>query len=327
MSSHSSVAQDARDRSVVDPQTTGRSPGRSGADRRRRHSRDGWDKVIFFGPLLVVLLGLLAFPICYALYASFANVDDFFSMDFVGLANYRELFERPDDIVRPVLNTVRFVGVSVVGSLLLGFAGALMLNGKFKGRRWFRSALMMPWVIPTVLVALLWRWIVDSNLGGALNGLLAQVGLIDEPISWLGSPDLAPWVIIVAQIWHGFPFTMIMLLAGLQAIPEELYEAASVDGAGSFRKFTSITWPGVRSMFILVGTLEGLYAFREFATIDVLTKGGPAGATEVLATEVYRMFFEYHHFGSALALAALMFVVALVATTFCMRQSLRGEED
>lgn len=326
MISLSKVAQDASGRPAVDD-AAGRPPGRSDARRGGRRTRHGWDNVVFFGPLLVVLLGLLAFPIGFALYASFANVDDFFSMAFVGLDNYRSLLARPEDIVRPALNTVRFVGVSVAASLLIGFAGALMLNGKFKGRRWFRSALMMPWVIPTVLVALLWRWIVDSNMGGALNGLLAQLGLIDEPISWLGSPDLAPWVIIVAQVWHGFPFTMIMLLAGLQAIPEELYEAASVDGAGTVRKFTSITWPGVRSMFILVGTLEGLYTFREFATIDVLTKGGPAGSTEVLATQVYRLFFEYHHFGSALALAALMFVVAFVATTFLMRLSLRGEED
>lgn len=307
---------------------TAAAPGRGALRAPRAARRRRWgDRALFFGPLLVVLLGLLAFPIVFSLYASLADVDNLFSMDFVGLRNYESLLSRPDDLVTPALNTLRFVGVSVAVSLVVGFGAALMLNGKFRGRRWFRSALMMPWVIPTVLVALLWRWLTDSNMGGALNGLLTQIGLVDEPISWLGSPDLAPWVIIAAQVWHGFPFVMIMMLAGLQAIPDELYEAASVDGAGAVRKFTAITWPGVRPVFILVGTLMGLYAFREFATIDVLTKGGPAGSTEVLATQVYRLFFEYHRFGEAVALAALMFVVALVLTAFFMRLSMRGEED
>lgn len=303
------------------------APPAGPAGGRRRRTVSAGDRAIFFGPLLVVLLGMLAFPIGFALYASFADVDDLFSMQFAGVANYQELFERPADLVTPFLNTLRFVGVSVVAALVLGFGGALLLNTSLRGRRWLRSALLFPWVIPTVLVALLWRWIMDSNLGGAFNGLLAELGLIDDPVSWLGSPDWAPWVIILAQVWHGFPFVMIMLLAGLQAIPDELYEAAAVDGAGPVRQLTAITWPGVRPIFILVGTLEGLYAFREFATIDVLTKGGPAGSTEVLATQVYRLFFEYHQFGKAVALAALMFVLALLATAFFLRLSFRGEED
>lgn len=294
---------------------------------RRRRIVSTADRAIFFGPLLAVLVGMLAFPIGFALYASFADVDNLFSLEFAGVTNYQELFERPADLVTPFLNTLRFVGISVVTALVLGFGGALLLNTRLRGRRWLRSALLFPWVIPTVLVALLWRWIMDSNSGGAFNGLLVELGVIDEPVSWLGSPDWAPWVIILAQVWHGFPFVMIMLLAGLQAIPDELYEAAAVDGAGPVRQLTAITWPGVRPIFVLVGTLEGLYAFREFATIDVLTKGGPAGSTEVLATQVYRLFFEYHQFGKAVALAALMFVLALVATTFFLRLSIRGEED
>lgn len=313
------------------PSWTGAAAGDAGGaySPRRRRARKGTttERLVFFGPLMVVLVGLLAFPIGFSLYASFANVDDLFSMSFAGLQNYEALLARPEDLVTPAVNTLRFVLVSLAGSIVLGFGGALLLNTKVRGRRWLRSALMMPWVIPTVLVALLWRWIMDSNLGGALNGLLVQIGLIDEPVSWLGTPALAPWVIILAQVWHAFPFVMVMLLAGLQAIPEELYEAAAVDGAGAVRKFTAITWPGVRPMFILVGTLEGLYAFREFAVIDVLTEGGPAGSTEVLATQVYRLFFEYHHFGRAVALAALMFVVALVVTAFSMRLAMRREED
>jgi len=282
--------------------------------------------VVFFGPILLVLVGLIGFPIGFALYASFADVDNLFSLEFAGVSNYENLLSSPEDLVVPFLNTMRFVIVSVGCSLIIGFAAALLLTSKLGGRRWFRSALMFPWVIPTVLVALLWRWIMDPA-AGAFNGLLQGLGLIDAPVSWLGEPAIAPWVIILAQVWHGFPFIMIMLMAALQTIPAELYEAASVDGAGAARRFVSITWPSVRPIFVLVGTLEGLYAFREFATIDVLTGGGPAGSTEVLATQVYRMFFDYHKFGEALALAALMFVLALVVTLLSMRLSTRGEED
>ncbi len=304
------------------PRPRGKRPG--GRDGARRRALK--DRMIFFGPLLAVLVGLLGFPIVFALYASFADVDDMFSMAFAGLRNYESLLSQPETLVRPFLNTMRFALASVAISLTIGFAAALLLNSRLRGRRVFRSALMFPWVIPTVLTALMWRWVMDSN-AGAFNGLLLQLGLIDEPVSWLGDPNLAPWIIILAQVWRGFPFITVMLLAALQAIPEELHEAAAVDGAGWLRRLRSIIWPGVRPIFILVGTLEGLYAFREFAMIDVLTGGGPAGATEVLATQVYRLFFQYQRFGDAMALAALMFVLALVATVLLMRLSARDEED
>lgn len=284
------------------------------------------DRLIFFGPLITVLVALLAFPIGFALYASFADVDNFFSLSFVGVDNYQALLTDAESLRRPLLNTARFVSVSVVGALALGLFGALVMNGAIRGRRALRTLLLFPWVIPTVLVALLWRWIMDSNLGGALNGMLQQFGIISEPISWLGDPSLAPWIVVLAQVWHGFPFVMVMVLAALQTIPDELYEASALDGAGAWQRFRAITWPGIRPVFVLVGTLEGLYAFREFATIRVLTDGGPAGSTEVLATLVYRFFFEYHMFGKAVALAALMFVLALAATIFFTRFA-RNSED
>ncbi|MFB6397445.1 carbohydrate ABC transporter permease [Polymorphospora lycopeni] len=282
--------------------------------------------MVFFGPLLVLMVGLLAFPILFALYASFADVNNLFSLKFAGLTNYESLLARPETLSGPLVNTLRFTLGSVVLALTLGFGAALLLNGRLAGRRVMRSAFMFPWVIPTVVTALLWRWIMDSN-AGAFNGLLLQLRIIDQPVSWLGEPQLAPWIIILAQVWRGFPFIMVMLLAAMQTIPAELHEAAAVDGAGPLRRLVSITWPGVRPIFILVGTLEGLYAFREFAMIDVVTGGGPAGATEVLATQVYRLFFQYHRFGDAMALAALMFVLALIATLFLMRMAARGEED
>lgn len=284
------------------------------------------DKIIFFGPLIIVLVVLLAFPIGFALYASFADVDNSFSLSFVGFDNYQALLADTEALRKPLLNTLRFVSVSVIGALALGLVGALVMNAPIRGRRALRTMLLFPWVIPTVLVALLWRWIMDANLGGALNGMLQQFGLIDGPISWLGDPSLAPWIVIFAQVWHGFPFVMVMVLAALQTIPEELYEASSLDGAGAWQRFRAITWPGIRPVFVLVGTLEGLYAFREFATIRVLTDGGPAGSTEVLATLVYRYFFEYHMFGKAVALAALMFILALAVTILFTRFA-RNSED
>ncbi|MEV0733375.1 sugar ABC transporter permease [Polymorphospora sp. NPDC050346] len=307
-----------RQKTPRDARSAGRAVARPRASLRIR--------MVFFGPLLVLMVGLLAFPILFALYASFADVDNLFSLEFAGLTNYESLLARPETLSGPLVNTLRFTLGSVVLALALGFGAALLLNGRLAGRRVMRSAFMFPWVIPTVVTALLWRWIMDSN-AGAFNGLLLQLRIIDQPVSWLGEPQLAPWIIILAQVWRGFPFIMVMLLAAMQTIPAELHEAAAVDGAGPLRRLVSITWPGVRPIFILVGTLEGLYAFREFAMIDVVTGGGPAGATEVLATQVYRLFFQYHRFGDAMALAALMFVLALIATLFLMRMAARGEED
>lgn len=267
---------------------------------------------------------LIAFPLGFALYVSFADVDNLFSLEFIGLGNFEALFTDVESLIVPFGNTLRYALVVVLLQLVIGFSAALLLNSKLRGRRWFRTAMMMPWVIPSVVAALTWRWMFDPQ-AGVLNDLLVSTGLSAGPISWLGDPSVAPWAVIAVSVWRGFPFVMVLLLAALQTIPEELYEAASLDGAGPMRKFTAITIPGVRSIAVLVTLMEGLWAFREFALIEVLTAGGPAGSTEVLATMVYRLFFVFHEFGEAAALAVMMFLFVLVASIVLLR--ITKEED
>lgn len=304
------------------PEVT-QAPGRAPEHKSRSARRD---RVIFFGPLVVTMATLLAFPLVFAIYASFADIDNLFSLEFAGLANYQSLFERTDNLGRPFFNTLRYTLGVVVLQMAIGFAAALLLNSQLRGRRWFRTALMMPWVIPSVIAALTWRWMFDAQ-SGLVNGLLVQVGILDGPRSWLGDPSIAPWAVIAVSVWRGFPFVTVMLLAALQTIPKELYEAAELDGAGPVRRMRHITIPGIRAIAALVALMEGLWAFREFALIQVLTAGGPAGSTEVLATLVYRLFFEFQEFGAAAALAVLMFTFVLIASVFLIRYTREEDES
>lgn len=283
------------------------------------------EKAIFIAPLLVTMGLLIAFPLGFAIYASFADIDNLFSMQFIGLANYQSLLADAEGILRPLGNTLRYTLAVVALEMVIGFSAALLLNSRLRGRRWFRTALMMPWVIPSVIAALTWRWMFDPQVG-VINSIFVGIGVFDEPQSWLGNPEVAPWAVIAVSVWRGFPFVTVLLLAALQTIPSEQYEAASIDGAGPIRRLQYITLPGIRSIAVLTALMEGLWAFREFALIEVLTAGGPAGATEVLATLVYRLFFEFHQFGAATALAVLMFVFVFVASLLLLRAT-REEDD
>lgn len=276
-------------------------------------------------PLLVTMALLIAFPVGFAVYASLADIDDLFSLRFIGLGNFETLLSDIGRILPPFGNTLRYTLSVVALQMVIGFGAALLLNSRLRGRRWFRTALMMPWVIPSVIAALTWRWMFDPQLG-VLNSMLMAIGVIDAPQSWLGNPEIAPWAVIAVSVWRGFPFVTVLLLAALQTIPQELYEASAIDGAGPLRRLRYITVPGIRAIAVLVALMEGLWAFREFALIEVLTAGGPAGATEVLATLVYRLFFEFHQFGSATALAVLMFVFVFLASVLLLRVT-REDDD
>ncbi|MGV3713097.1 carbohydrate ABC transporter permease [Pseudolysinimonas sp.] len=301
-----------------------RVPTTPSALARRRRRRTG-EAAAFLAPLLLAMGALIAFPLGFAVYLSFAELGNTFALDFVGFDNYRDLLAEPATIVRAFGNTLRYALVVVALQLVIGFTAALLLNSRLRGRRWFRTALMMPWVIPSVIAALTWRWMFDPQ-AGVFNDILIRLGVLDGPQSWLGNPDVAPWAVIAVSVWRGFPFVTVLMLAALQTIPVELYEAASIDGAGALRRLQSITLPGIRPIAVLTGLMEGLWAFREFALIEVLTAGGPAGATEVLATLVYRMFFQFQDFGSAAALAVLMFVFVFLASIVLLRVT-REDDD
>ncbi|WP_155370794.1 carbohydrate ABC transporter permease [Catellatospora vulcania] len=244
--------------------------------------------------------------------------------EFVGLGNFRAVL---DDQFWPVLwNTIVFTGLGTIAPFLIGFALALALNTRLPGRALLRGAFLFPWVIPGVVVSFAWLWIFNANYG-LLNGILVRLGLIAEPVSWLGDPDTAMYAVIIAKTWASFPWIMVMLLAGLQTVPGVLHEAAGMDGAGVLRRFWHVTLPHLRGIIGIVVLLEIIWNFQHFDTIYVLTGGGPAGATTTFAVAVYDTAFKGFDLGRAGALGALWLVLLLVLVVVYVRFAEREEQS
>lgn len=203
-------------------------------------------------------------------------------------------------------------------TFLVGFGLALLLHQPLRGRRAFRVLLAMPWAIPTAVGSMVFMVMFDSSFG-VTNYLLTRLHLVSGNIDWLGSPSTALATIVVTTIWKNCPFFMLMLLAGLQAIPVEFYEAARVDGAGRVRQFVSITLPALRSIITISLMLNALWVFREFDTIYVMSGGGPARMTESLAVSIYQEAFRFFHVGRASALGIVTFFVCLGIVLACQK--------
>lgn len=275
-------------------------------------------------PALVVLAAVQVFPLVYSIYLSLCRISLDLRMEIVGFANYLRVLRDPG-VMAAFWHSFVFSLGSVAGQLVIGLAAALLLNQGLRGQRWMRLAVLVPWVIPAVIAALIWRWMLDAQFG-VINDWMVRAGILSDFRSWLGRPDTALSSTVVVNIWRGSPFVAIMLLAGLQMIPKEHYEAAHVDGAGSLQQFRYITLPGLAYIMGLAGTMSAIWSFKEFALIQLLTEGGPAGATEVVGTLVYRMFFQYARFGEAAALGVLVFLVLFVASAWYLRVAAEAED-
>lgn len=228
----------------------------------------------------------------------------------LSLRNYAEVLSAPETWRGVWLSVVYTVGATVP-SFVLGLGTALLLNRRFPGRRLFRTLVLLPWAVPGVVAAVGFLWILDASYG-VLNYALESVGLISEGVAWFSDPDTAMFAVILPTVWKGYPFFTLALLAALQSIPDELYEAARVDGASPFSQFRYITWPGIRTTAVLTIVLIGLWVFREFDFIYPLTGGGPDGATETLAIRIYNEAFGFFNMGVAGALGILTLLIAAV---------------
>jgi ABC-type sugar transport system permease subunit len=234
---------------------------------------------------------------------------------FVGIQNYvRLIFDEKFQYSLAI--TVYYVGVSLVVTTVVGIAVALLLHQSFWGRGFVRAIILLPWAIPEIVNGMMWKWIYDADYG-ALNGLLEQFGLITDYIHWLGQPFLALNMVILADAWRQTPLAIIIILATLQTIPVELYEAAKIDGAGAVKAFTKLTLPLLRTTLLVVLSLRTIFAFRVFGIIYVLTSGGPADGTKVLGYHIYQQTFEFLQFGYGGALSVtLTIIVALIVLAY-----------
>jgi multiple sugar transport system permease protein len=276
-------------------------------------------------PLAIVLFLLLAYPIFTALGITLQDKKLGLPGTFVGLQNYRELLFEDPQFWRVVKNGFIFTFGSVSLKLIIGMVMALVLNQQIVLRGLFRGILLMPWVAPTVVTALSWRWILDMM--GVLNLTLKDLGLMTMPIPWLAQYNTALFSLVMVNAWRGFPFFGVTLLAGMQAIPQEMYEAAEVDGASTWQRFVHITLPSLRTVMLVVSILSTIWTFNDFAIVWLLTRGGPGNATDVFATYTYKTAFETSRMGYGQTVSVILAPFLIVVILILSPLMLRGEGE
>jgi multiple sugar transport system permease protein len=276
------------------------------ASLARRESLLAW---ALCGPVLVAIGCVALFPLAYTFWESL-HVHDLRvaggAARFVGLSNYLEVMG-DSRFWGALSNTLWFTVVSVALELVLGLLLALLLNQAFRGRALVRTAALVPWAIPTVVAALVWRFLFEGSASPA-NALATALGA-EAPIPWLAHPQLAWTPIVLADVWKTTPFVALLLLAGLQGIDVALYEAARIDGAGAWKRFWHITLPALRPAIVVALIFRTLDAFRVFDLIYVLTQGGPGLATEPLALYTHASLLRHLRFGYGSTLSVLIFVI------------------
>ena len=278
---------------------------------------------LFVLPLVVLVLLLIAYPLGSAVYLSLTEKYVGYPPRFVGLKNYVEL--TGDPVFRKVVwNSAVFTVASVTVKLMIGLLMALSLHQALFARRLVRGILLLPWVAPTVITALAWHWMFDA-LRGFINVSLETLGLIGEPIAWLGQPATAMMAVVVVNIWRGFPFFGVSLLAGLQAIPADLYEAAAVDGASATQRFRHVTLPGLRPVILVTALISTIFTLNDFNIVYVMTRGGPGIATHILATYTYEVGFQALRWGRAVAVSMYLMPLVVVMIVVLARRLTRED--
>lgn len=277
-------------------------------------------------PLVLVILGLLVYPVFRAILLSFQDKMMGSPGKFIGLDNYVELFTDDARYFTVVRNSFFFTLFSVAGKLVVGMGMAVLLNQNLKARNFFRGWLLLPWVAPTFVTALTMRWMFDGT-SGVINFILIELGLLELPIAWLGLASTARGAVIFTNIWRGFPFFGVSLLAAMQAIPAEMYEAAEVDGATGWQKFWYITIPAIRTVLIIVTMLSTIWTFNDFAIVYIMTGGGPAFATHMFATYTYNVGFLGSRLGYATAVSASLTPVLILLILALSPLVMRGENE
>jgi multiple sugar transport system permease protein/N,N'-diacetylchitobiose transport system permease protein len=275
-------------------------------------------------PTLLIMAVVIVFPFLYALWLSLHRVNFLFpDQPFVGLDNYVQMLSNKD-FWASVGRTVYFTIVSIFLQAVLGLAVAQFLNQDFRGRTILRALILIPWAIPTVVNGTLWKWILDGSTG-VLNHLLMQLGIIDRNIIWLGQPFLAINMVILADTWRMLPLYIILFLGGLQGIPDDLYDAAKVDGASNWARFWFITLPFLRPIILVILILRTIQTFRVFDIIYIMTRGGPANGTMVVTFLAYFTTFKFQNFGYGSAMAFFIGITTIALAIIYIR-ALRGVE-
>jgi len=265
---------------------------------------------LFVLPALALILILIAYPFILAVYFSLTDKMVGKASHFVGLKNFVELF-KSDMFLRTARNSFVYTVSAVSLKFALGMGMALLLNQQFKGRNIIRGVYLLPWIVPMAISGVAWIWMYDSVFG-VINYMLRISKISLRGIPWRSDPTFAMISVIIANVWRGTPFFGVSLLAGLQAIPYELYEAADVDGAGKLDKFFHITLPQLRQVILIVTLFSTIWTFADFETVYVITRGGPANTTHLFATLSYQVGLVAGQLGKGTAISLFIFPMLLV---------------
>jgi multiple sugar transport system permease protein len=285
------------------------------AERRRRRS---WTPYAFLAPAVLAVGAFVLYPVVTVAVQSFFDIDPtrHQGWEFVGFGNYVRA-AHDSQLWGVGGNTLVWTVGSVVLQLVVALAAAVVLD-RLGGNGWIRAVFVVPWATPVVVGALAWKYLYLPDYG-LLNQVLGAVGLGSLERAWLADPNTALWAVVLTNVWRGFPFLMVMIVAGMATVPVELYEAAQVDGASWWRSFRSITLPLLRPMLLASTLMALIWTFNNFSMIYVMTGGGPAGATDILTTFVYKAGFKSFDFGYASALSMVLFAVVGIGSALYLR--------
>jgi len=279
------------------------------------NSRDLLFALVLITPALVVLLSLSIYPLIYSITISLQTE----TADGIkwGVSNFTRLISDAF-FLTAMAHTFIYAVVALVFEFLIGMSLALLLNSQIRGRTLFRAALLVPMMLPTVVVGVVWRLMLNPNFG-AINGTLKEVGVNTEPLTWTASPKLALLSVIAVDAWQWTPFVFLVLLAGLQAIPQEPYEAALIDGSSRWQTFRYVTLPLLKPAILIALLLRTMDLLRVFDQIFILTEGGPGFATETISLYIYRTAFRFFDFGYAAAMSFVLLTLTNVISTIYIR--------
>lgn len=290
---------------------------RPGLTLAARHNLLG---LAFIAPTILVFSAVIVYPLVSAIYLSlFSIYTPTMEGSWVGLANFQELLAK-GEFWRSLANTLLWTVGTLTLQLLFGVLVALMLHQNMVFRSLARSLVLFPYFLSTVVAVLVWRWLFN-DLYGIVNHMLMWSGVLDMPVDWLGRMPNAMLSLIFVGAWKYFPFVVIAVLARLQTIPDELYEAATIDGAGSIARFFDVTLPQLKGVLVVIVLLRAIWDFKEFDLIYLLTGGGPVIATQTLPLMVYKEAFALNRMGVASAVAVLMMLVMLTFMIVYLRKA------
>jgi multiple sugar transport system permease protein len=274
--------------------------------------------MLMVAPVLVWLAATILYPLGAAVAISLRDIRVIGSDGgFVGLANYADVLEMAR-LWAALGRSLVWVAGNAVLQTLLALGTALLLNQRFRGVRLVRVWVILSWIVPTIVVVIIWRWLLGTS-GGVVNYLLVSLGLTDRPIGFFAGPGSAMASLVVINSWRWFPFVAVMLLAGLQRIPADLYEAAAIDGAGPWQRFRRITWPLLQPTMLVLGVVGTLLSFNVFDIIWLTTAGGPSGATQTLPVLIYETAFKSYRLGQAAAMSVLVSLLLMALAVLLTR--------